>query len=64
MDSSDHRYSPQEFAALLDAAKARAAAARNDAIDAFWSAAVARVHAAARGLAARARAASASLHPG
>ncbi len=29
MDSSDRRYSPQEFAALHDAAKARAAAARD-----------------------------------
>jgi len=41
MPSPDRRYSPQEFAALLEAAKARAAAARNEAIDALWAAAVA-----------------------
>lgn len=34
-----YRYSPQEFSALLEEAKARAAAERNAAIDAFWAAA-------------------------
>ena len=64
MDRSDRRYSPQEFAALHDAAKARAVAARDEAIEAFWTAAVTGLLAAGRRLAARARAASASLHPG
>ena len=64
MDRSDRRYSPQEFAALHDAAKARAVAARDEAIEAFWTAAVAGLLAAGRRLATRARATSASLHPG
>jgi hypothetical protein len=42
MDRSDRRYSPQELAALLDSAKARAVAARAEAIDAFFAAATAR----------------------
>jgi hypothetical protein len=63
MDTTNHRHSPQEFAALLDTAKARAVAARNEAIDALWAAAVAGVRDAGRSLAARARAASASLYP-
>ena len=64
MERSDRRYSPQEFAALHDAAKARAVAARDQAVEAFWAAAVDGVRAAGRRLATRARAASASLHPG
>ena len=73
MPSPDRRYSPQEFAALLAAAKARAAATRNEAIDAFGAAAVAAVRRHVRGvragwltayraLATRARGAAA--HPG
>ncbi|MEO5882978.1 MAG: hypothetical protein ABIQ06_11240 [Caldimonas sp.] len=48
MDSLNRRHSPQEFAALLDAAKVRAAAARAEAIDAFFLAAIAAVRRQAR----------------
>jgi hypothetical protein len=38
MDSSriDRNYTPSEFAALMDEAKARAMQARHEAVDAFW----------------------------
>ena len=68
MDKTDRHYSPREFAARLDAAKARAVAAHQEAIaeatGAVWAAAAGGVRVVRRRLAAWASAASASLHPG
>ena len=40
---TDRNYTPEEFAALLDSAKARAQQARHDAQIAFWSDVAARL---------------------
>ena len=42
MDRStiDRNYTPEEFAALMDAAKLRATQALREAIDAFWTGAI------------------------